>query len=166
MPQVQDGTVANYIKIIFYQYKTQQDIYSLSWENGDEKLCGRKKTHRKSVLQMQISQVVMFSLCLGISNESKFVQNLKISVFICVCLLSLYYSLWFYQFPMIVYFIFPQQVIFVSGMGCFTSAKLILSLCVSLSKQASPFPFLSLQGWLTGVVNVDFAFFQLRLNSN
>lgn len=64
---------------------------------------------------------------------------------------------------MIVYFIFPQQVIFVSGMGCFASAKLILSLCVSLSNQASPFFFQSLQGWLTGVVNVDFAFFQLRL---
>lgn len=166
MPQVQDGTVANYIKIIFYQYKTQQDIYSLSWENGDEKLCGRKKTHRKSVLQMQISQVVMFSLCLGISNESKFVQNFKIPVFICVCLLSLYYSLWFYQFPMIVYFIFPQQVIFVSGMGCFASAKLILSLCVSLSNQASPFFFSKSTGLVNWSRQCWLCLLSTRLNSN
>lgn len=112
---------------------TARHLQLVPGKNGDEKLCGRKKTQRKSALPMQISQVVMFSLCLDISNKSKFVHNLKIPVFICVCLLSLYYSLWFYQFSMSVYFIFPQQVIFVSGMGCFVSAKFSLSLCVSLS---------------------------------
>lgn len=162
MSQAQNGRVANFVKIIFCQRKCTEMQLHIILGKWRWKTISEKVATPETVSQMQISQVIMFSICLDISNKSKFVQNIKIPVLISVWLLGLYYSLWYYQFSMMSALFFPNMWFLSSEWDVLPQPGSVFPLCLfekhAKSKQASTPLLESLQCLLNVVFKVWFWF--------